>query len=134
MSFGQIKVLVAEDNHISQQLMRLLLTKFMNVEPVMVTNGIEAYKQVRTGNFDVVFMDNQMPECSGPESVELIRNDTSIEVQPYIIGLSASCPEEKKDFQKTGLDDYLEKPVSPKKLQHVLREFSGQEPFLKKAC
>ncbi len=134
MSFDQIKILVAEDNHISQQLMRLLLTRFMNVEPVMVTNGLEAYHQVQSGNFDVVFMDNQMPECSGPESVELIRNDTSIEVQPFIIGLSASCPEEKEDFQKTGLDEYLEKPVSPKKLQQVLREFSGQEQLLKQAC
>ena len=113
-------VLVAEDNTISARLMMCLIQKFTGTAPCFAANGQEAYEKVVNGNYDLVFMDHQMPICSGDEAVQLIRSDESIENQPFIVGLSASAEGEMENFENCGLDMFITKPIPPAKLEHIM--------------
>ncbi|MEE4254111.1 MAG: ATP-binding protein, partial [Desulfuromusa sp.] len=60
----QVKVLLVDDNEMGRELGRALLQN-VGIEVYEAENGLEAVDQVRSGNFDLVLMDIQMPEMDG---------------------------------------------------------------------
>ncbi|MEJ2468438.1 MAG: ATP-binding protein, partial [Campylobacterales bacterium] len=65
-------VLVAEDNEANQELISTLLGN-MGVTFELVDNGADALERMRTGTYDVVLMDEQMPVMNGRDAVEAMR-------------------------------------------------------------
>lgn len=73
-----VRVLVAEDNHVNQEVIRRMLGLENLVDISVASNGKEAYERVRQSiggeeQFDFIFMDIQMPIMDGRESTKLIR-------------------------------------------------------------
>ena len=124
-----VRILVAEDNHVNQVLAKGMLQK-LGCDAIMASNGIEALEAIQQTNFDLVMMDCQMPELDGYETTRRIRELESTDglTRTPIIALTANAL--KGDREKAldaGMDDYLSKPFSKDQLRAVLTNWIKQE-------
>lgn len=116
---GALRLLLAEDNPINQEVLRRLLES-LGYAPDVVSNGAEALAAVRSQPYDVVLMDIQMPELDGEAATRGIRLLDGI-TQPYIIALTASALRGDRDrYLAAGMDAYLSKPVQLEELRAAL--------------
>lgn len=115
-----LRILVAEDNDINQEIMRDNLSDD-GAEVVIVENGQLAVDHVRNnppGTFDIVLMDIQMPVLSGHDAARLI---TAIEPGLPIIGQTAhALTSDKEDCLAAGMVDYIAKPINPARLNAMI--------------
>jgi CheY-like chemotaxis protein len=121
-SFGsgagrQLRVLVAEDNVLNRRLTAALLERLGHTA-VFVADGREAVTQARTGSFDAVLMDIQMPEMDGVEATAQIRaREKATGAHLPIIAVTAhAMPGDRERCLKAGMDDYLSKPFRSREL------------------
>ena len=116
-----LRILLAEDNPINQQLALIILNK-MGYDPCMAANGKEVLEQLKKNSYDLVFMDIQMPEMDGLEATRLIRANKS--TQPVIIAITANATrKDREDCLATGMNDYLSKPVDLDQLTYMLEKW-----------
>ncbi len=111
-------VLVAEDNVVNQKVIRQLLLR-MGYKPEIVANGEEAIGAVRTGRFQLVLMDIQMPVMDGVEAMRLIR--ALAIAQPQIVAVTANAlSDDRNRLLAAGFDDYISKPIPPRRLEEMI--------------
>lgn len=105
-------VLVAEDNKVSQMILKRLLVE-RGAEVSCVLHGGEAVSVMQEQQFDLVLMDVQMPVLDGLEASRRIReHEAELEQHTPIIAISASVlPNEIQHLKLAGIDGYLPKPV-----------------------
>ncbi len=122
MHRSNIRILLAEDNIINQQVALGVLNKFGLVADA-VTNGSEVIKDLETISYDLVLMDVQMPDMDGYTATQQIRNPQSavINHQIPIIAMTANAMQgDKERCMAAGMNDYISKPISPDALIAVL--------------
>ncbi len=101
-------VLVVEDNYMNQEVLKELLIDF-NVDIYIAENGLEGVEAVKEQNFDVVFMDIQMPVMNGYEAAEKIRE---LGYEMPIIAITANALKGVKDkCLQAGMNDFMSKPI-----------------------
>jgi PAS domain S-box-containing protein len=116
----QLRVLVAEDNKINQQLVRMLLSKAGHVADVVET-GEAAVAAVRASDYDVVLMDVQMPILDGIEATRHIRGLPPPKNAVPIIAVTAhAMAGAREQYLASGMDGYLSKPLDPDALLRAL--------------
>ncbi|NQV32454.1 MAG: response regulator, partial [Phycisphaeraceae bacterium] len=114
------RVLVAEDSPANQKLIDMNL-KRLGIEPKIVENGQLALQAVAREDFDLIFMDMQMPVMDGYTAAHTLRKNGKT---VPIVALTAYAME--KDDQKcyaAGCDDYMSKPMNRKKLVKILEKY-----------
>jgi PAS domain S-box-containing protein len=121
-----LRMLVAEDNKINQQLMALLLRNAGH-QVDLVENGEQAVEAVRTGTYDVVLMDVQMPILDGMQATRLIRALPAPADRVPIIALTAHAMSgAREEYIAAGMDDYLSKPLDTAALFDKLAALSSE--------
>jgi len=116
-----LNVLVAEDNAVNQKVALRFLEK-MGYQADAVGNGLEALNALKTHNYDLVFMDLQMPEMDGLEASRRIRRDLPPDRQPKIIALTANAMQGDREIcLDAGMDDYISKPVKMHEIVAAIR-------------
>ncbi len=123
----KLKILLAEDNHVNQIVATKLLARVGHSVHV-VENGEEAIKAVQAGTFDLVLMDDQMPQLSGGEATRQLRN---MGVSIPIVGLSASAMlSDRERLRKAGMNGFVSKPFILEQVQaeieRVLQEVHAE--------
>ncbi|MBD2186815.1 GAF domain-containing protein [Pseudanabaena mucicola] len=124
-----LKILVVEDNLLNQKIAALMLQR-LGYDADVVNNGSEclaALEQSNTAtNYDVIFMDVQMPILNGLDTTRAIRTNLNL-VQPWIIALTADAlPEDYQICIDAGMNDYISKPINLKEISRSLSEFIHQ--------
>jgi CheY-like chemotaxis protein/HPt (histidine-containing phosphotransfer) domain-containing protein len=120
-----LRVLLAEDNKINQQLVTMMLRKADHQVDV-ADNGELAVEAVRVGNYDVVLMDVQMPVLDGVQATQRIRALPSPKDAVPIIALTAhAMAGAKEEYLAAGMDDYLSKPLDDVALFAKLHEVAA---------
>jgi len=118
-------VLVAEDNIINQKLIQRTLED-LGLHVTIAANGLEAFQKRKDGNFDVIFMDIQMPFLDGVEATrEILEYETEYN-QPHvpIIALTANALKgDRERFLAAGLDEYTTKPLVRAEIVSLLGNF-----------
>ena len=113
----QVRVLVAEDNTVNQQVAVLLLKK-LGYHADVVANGFEVLSAARRTDYDVILMDCQMPEMDGYEATRRLRLDGR---KMKVIAMTAHAMEGDRDAcLSAGMDDYVSKPIRLPELQAAL--------------
>lgn len=118
-----IKILLAEDNIINQQVAVELL-KSMGAEIDVANNGVEVIQQLNQSisNYDIVLMDIQMPELDGLEATSRILEDERLNHIPILAMTAHALKDEIDECLKAGMKDYIAKPIEPDKLfQTILK-------------
>jgi CheY-like chemotaxis protein len=106
-----LRILLAEDNKINQQLVTMLLRKAEHQVDV-VENGELAFEAVRGTDYDVVLMDIQMPLLDGVQATKRIRALPPPKNAVPIIALTAhAMTGAKEEYLAAEMDDYLSKPI-----------------------
>ena len=115
-----LTVLVVEDVKLNQLLMRIILED-LGIAVDMAENGKIALEMLKINQYDIIFMDLQMPEMNGYEATEYIRNTMNSQVP--IIALTADVTTvDVEKCKAIGMDDYISKPIDEKLLyQKIIR-------------
>lgn len=117
-----LNVLCAEDNPTNQAVLRILLAQLGGAYTI-VEDGLAAIEAWRSGSFDVILMDMQMPRLDGLEATRLIRleEEGSQRARTPIVMLTANTfPEHIQSSRDAGADAHLGKPISPQGLFNAL--------------
>jgi PAS domain S-box-containing protein len=115
-------VLLAEDNGVNQVVARNML-KSMGCTFEIVPNGRLALEAVRSGAFDLVLMDCQMPEMDGYDAARAIRaheNGTGTARLPIVALTANALVGDAEACRAAGMDDHLAKPYTRRQLSKVL--------------
>ncbi|KAG7662252.1 SLN1 [[Candida] subhashii] len=123
-----LKILVAEDNLVNQEVIRrmLKLEGFTNI--TMACNGAEAIELVKDSiekedMYDLIFMDVQMPKVDGLLATRMIRNN--LHYDKPIIALTAFADESNvRECLNSGMSGFLSKPIRRTNLRKIIVEFS----------
>jgi CheY-like chemotaxis protein len=121
-----LRMLLAEDNPVNRRFVTVMLEKEGHTVEA-VENGRLAVDAARTGSFDAVLMDVQMPEMDGIEATCIIRGDERTPGRHLpIIALTAHASErDRQTCLDSGMDGYLTKPVRSEVLLSLLAEVTG---------
>ena len=122
----RLRILVAEDNQVNQQVATGLITKLGHRVDI-AANGREAVEAICNLPYDLILMDVQMPEMDGFEATAAIRRLNGGRADVPIIAMTANAME--GDPQKclaAGMDDYIAKPVDRRKLANAIGYWSAR--------
>jgi len=120
----QHKVLVAEDNEVNQELIKILFDS-KGIKYKIVNNGLKALEAYKNEKFDLVFMDINMPEMNGIEATkEILRyeKENNLKHTP-IIALTANAMQDDKEKFLEFMDEYLSKPIIEEELNMILNKY-----------
>ncbi len=122
-----LRILLVEDNKINQKV-ALNMLKRLGYRVTVAENGRLALDAIEQQNFDLIFMDIQMPEMDGLEATKQIIERYPKSERPYIAALTANAMKgDRETYLAHGMDDYISKPVNIKDLVVVLKRCS-QKP------
>jgi CheY-like chemotaxis protein len=118
-SFAGVRVLVAEDDDILQELMRAMLGE-LGVIADVVSNGRQAIEHMQAASYDLVLMDMHMPELDGREATRRLR---AAGIAIPIVALTADLvPESIDEHRAAGCDCVLAKPLTRDQLASTLEQ------------
>jgi signal transduction histidine kinase/CheY-like chemotaxis protein len=125
ITFDNKHVLVAEDNSINQKLIMHVLHGFgLNV--TLANNGEEALNLRQMNQYNLIFMDIQMPVMGGIEATKEILHYEKTQRKRHIpiIALTANAlAGDKEKYIEAGMDNYLSKPLDLEKLSLILQQY-----------
>lgn len=118
-----LRILLAEDNIVNQKLAKLLLSK-KGHSVVVADNGMDAVEKYKSGEFDLILMDIQMPEMDGLEATRMIRaSETGGSDRIPIIAMTAHAfKRDEEACLEAGMDGYVSKPISKSLLFETIQE------------
>lgn len=129
-----LRVLVAEDNHTNQILIRHLLGREGHHCDI-VADGREAVDAVGVRPYDVVLMDAQMPEMDGVAATRAIRGmDGAVAGIPIIMLTANAMAGDRERYIGAGASDYVSKPIDPAVLMPMLQRLAGRVPAVPAAA
>lgn len=134
------RVLLVDDNPVNLKVAEMLLKK-KDVQVDSVMDGETAVEAVQKSSYQMVLMDVQLPGINGLEATKRIRqwekrvlSPSHAENRPRVPIIAMTGEDRKEDQQAcldAGMDDVMEKPISPEKIQtalkHILRNNENHE-------
>jgi CheY-like chemotaxis protein/HPt (histidine-containing phosphotransfer) domain-containing protein len=129
-SFDQAyRILVAEDDEISQQIVRELLEQ-QGLEVTVVGNGYEALQALHDKHYDLLLLDIEMPVMGGLEVIEKLRalapTSPQLATLPVIAMTAHALVSDRERFLAAGMNDHLSKPLEPSVLRELLNQWLPQ--------
>lgn len=120
-----LKILMAEDNSVNQMVGKKMLEK-LGYHIDIVGNGIETIEALKKQHYDLIFMDQHMPEMDGVKATKIICQQWNESERPRIVALTASAfQEDKERCLKAGMDGFLSKPI---KIEEIVQELAECTP------
>jgi len=106
-----VHILLAEDNPVNQKLAKMMLTK-AGYGVVVANNGKEAVEKYtkHPDDFDLIFMDVQMPEMDGMEATKIIKKK-GFDTIPIVAMTAHAMKGDREMCLEAGMDDYITKPI-----------------------
>lgn len=120
--FEPRNILVVDDNKMNLAVAKKVLSK-MGHNITVANSGQESIDSIIKFDFDLVFMDMQMPEMSGVEATKIIRAKG---FQIPIIALTANAFEtDRQECLKSGMDDFTTKPLKRDELHKLINKYAN---------
>ncbi len=121
----KMRLLLVEDNHTNAIVAKAILKK-LGYETDVAVDGLQGLKALKGAQYDLVFMDLQMPVMDGIEATKNIR-DTKSDILNHkipVIAMTANALKgDREKCIKAGMNDYMAKPIIKKKVIKVLEKW-----------
>ena len=118
------KALIVEDNEINQLVTSQMLES-IGFDIDIANDGLEAVDMANKSNYDIVFMDLQMPNMDGFEATKKIREFNK---NTPIVALSAAVMDKDKELTSlAGMNNHLAKPLIRSELESILKQYFEME-------
>ena len=130
----ELNILLTEDNAINQDLAIRLLSKMGHPNVAIANNGAEAVTMAEKNDYDIIFMDMQMPVMGGLEATENIRSNelsrswlvADAHRGVPIVAMTANAMEgDRERCLQAGMNDYISKPVRASTIEEVMVRILG---------
>ncbi len=120
------KVLIAEDSSVIQKLTKKILEN-QNYSIFGAKNGSQVLQMLEKEDFDIILMDINMPVMDGIECAEKIRalSDMKKSRIPIIAITGNALNYTMEEFNKSGFNDYLQKPINFDKLVTLVNQYTS---------
>ncbi|MBL9207716.1 MAG: response regulator [Opitutaceae bacterium] len=110
-----MKILVADDNHVNIKVAQMSLRR-LGYQADLAANGRDVLEALARADYDVIFMDVEMPELDGMETSRRIRAGR-VAIRPWIVALTANALANDRDRAlAAGMNDFIAKPFKPEAL------------------
>jgi signal transduction histidine kinase/BarA-like signal transduction histidine kinase len=123
------RILLAEDGADNQMLFQAMLRRTPHTVEV-VENGSAAISAVREGDFDMIFMDMQMPVMDGTTATSRIRDweaASNREATPIIALTAYASAKDADNCRAAGCTDFISKPLGKDQLLEVIAQYGSQK-------
>ncbi len=122
--YSDSKILLVEDNEINRHLVTELL-KDTGIRIDCADNGETALQALSGGdvNYDLIFMDIQMPIMDGYEATRVIRSDARFDALPIVAMTAHVMREEREKIKRAGMNDYISKPFNVRQIIAILDRY-----------
>lgn len=127
--FSGVSVLLVDDAA-TNQAVELEMLNTLGVEAVLANNGRAALREIKKSDFDLVFMDCQMPIMDGYTATGIIREQEKAEGSEHLTVIALTANAMKGDREvcvAAGMDDYMAKPVTLDKIRKILSKWLPQD-------
>jgi len=125
VKFEDLRILVAEDNPINQKLIRTTLEQF-GAQVTLASNGEEAFEMRKQNDYDLIFMDIQMPVMNGIEATKEILHYEQVNHLRHvpIVALTANAlAGDRERYIEAGMDNYIPKPINLADLRNLIEMY-----------
>ena len=129
--YRDVRALVAEDVEINREIIVAMLES-SGIEVDVAINGREAVEMAAVQNYDIVFMDIQMPELDGLDAAREIRGlpHEKLLSLPIIALTAHALPGDREKSLVAGMNDHLDKPIEREVLEDVLQRWLPVENMI----
>jgi len=113
-------IIMVDDSELTIKLMYKILKKNNKINNIITAkDGLDAIQKIcnNMNEIDIVFIDNQMPNLNGIQTVQLLRG---INFDKIIIGITGSSLTELSDFNLCGIDYLFSKPLDKNKIDLIM--------------
>ena len=127
--FSEMHALVAEDNVINQKLIMKILTDF-GLTVTLANNGEEAVNLRKQNDYNIIFMDIQMPVLGGIDATEQIlhfEKSSGLKHVPIVALTANALQGDREKYLQAGMDDYTSKPINIDQIQFLLETYSPKQ-------
>jgi two-component system, cell cycle response regulator DivK len=119
-------VLIVEDNELNMKLFNDLLEAH-GYATIKTRNGVEAVELARQHMPDLIIMDIQLPEVSGLQVTEWIKDDEQLAHIPVIAVTAFAMKGDEERIRKGGCEAYLSKPIQVAKFLETVQNYIGDK-------
>lgn len=118
-------ILAVDDNPTNLMLIRTLLSEIVT-DVYTATDGKEAIEKCLHTEFDLIFMDIQMPIMDGVTAMKAIKKNKTNSNTPIVAVTALVMKEERDRFIQEGMVDYLSKPLDETQLKSIIAKYCGE--------
>ncbi|AKO45774.1 ATP-binding protein [[Haemophilus] ducreyi] len=122
-----LRVLLVEDIEVNVIVARTMLEKF-GCQVDVAMSGADALAQFAEQTYDLILLDIQLPDMSGFDIAQTLRQryqNEQLDYLPLLIALTANVMQTKQEYQQQGMDNVLHKPLSLEALAECLNHYFG---------
>jgi len=119
------KVLVVEDNKTNQLLLSMILDEY-EITYEIANDGLESLNMFKNTKYDLILMDENMPNMNGIEAVRQMRileKEKNTQKTPVVAVTANAIEGDREKFLKAGMDDYLAKPYHEEDIERILFKY-----------
>jgi len=125
-------ILVAEDNKTNQTLIKLILMDY-GIRHDIANDGVQAVEMFKKGDYDLVLMDENMPELNGIGAMLQIKEyekENALSSTPVVALTASVLDTDKEKFLNAGMDGFVGKPIDTKELENIFNIYLEKEEEL----
>lgn len=115
------KLLIVDDNDMNIKVAVTLLKKY-HFDIDYTTSGLGCIAKLKDNKYDIIFLDDMMPQMSGKETLLKLRENPNFDI-PVIALTANAITGMKEEYLASGFDDYLSKPIEKLELERIIKEF-----------
>ena len=115
------KVLIVDDNSLNLKVASKILSKY-EADIDTASSGKECIEKVKNIEYDLILMDEMMPNMSGTETLHVLRENKDFNI-PVIVLTANALVGERESYIKKGFSEYLSKPIIREDLERLLNHF-----------
>ena len=115
------RILIVEDSPTMRQLLVFALKRMKGVDIVEAQDGMDGLRKVTGDEFDLAFVDINMPVMDGLKLISLIRGEENLAAMPICVITTEGAKEDRERALSLGANEYLTKPIQANKVLAVAK-------------